>query len=273
MKSARQSMRELLPVLLVLGLLGLACVAEHNESPAEDAGGNLQDSTADEDADNTGDENDESLDSRMIVYWPFDEGEGSTTVDKIEDRVATIENATWETSNVAPGGDSEAALRFNGEDAYVDTGISSIDLNIEDHATYMAWIYIEDLDASDRADIISDWDGSGTAIGDGVTLRVWPDGSVEFYAYPSNHRATSDPGLVVENQWYLLAGVIDGERVSVYLDGVEVAEVEFDGYLGDSGHTLKVGTRGELSERSFTSGIIDQVRVYNEALPASDLTP
>lgn len=207
------------------------------------------------------------------AFWTFDEGRGTTAVDQVSGTQGVVHDAVWERHNIAPVADNAAALRFDGDGAHVDTEVRSLDLGITDEATVTAWVYIDDLSDSGHADIVSDWDGSGRRSGDGFTLRVGSSGELVFYAYPGDHRAQSDDGLFTEGRWHFIAGVIDRDSVYVYLDGQLVGRDDFEGTLGDSGRTIKIGGRGELRSRFFASAIIDEVAIYNRALPERALAP
>ena len=64
--------------------------------------------------------------------------------------------------------------------------------------------------------------------------------------------------------WHHLAGVYDGHRLALYLDGERVAEREHEGAIGYSPYPVFVGRNPEAEHAMF--GAIDQVRLYNRAL-------
>ena len=90
-----------------------------------------------------------------------------------------------------------AALDFDGNDDSVDVGINAFDLGIRRHATFAAWVSIDDVTAT-LDDVISDWNTDN-----GMTLRV--DGNdLVFYVYPNDHRITA--ANVVTAGWHRAHG-------------------------------------------------------------------
>lgn len=66
----------------------------------------------------------------------------------------------------------------------------------------------------------------------GCGLFLGPSGTARFYvgdgrAYRQGSSAGSEPGRIKPQRWYHLAGVWDGRRASLWIDGVEVAAVPY----------------------------------------------
>ena len=72
-------------------------------------------------------------------------------------------------------------------------------------------------------------------------------------------------------KWQHVAGVYDGTSLKLYLNGEQVAEKALDGETIQPGASkpFAVGTCTQESGRQF-SGLIDDVRVYNKALPLDE---
>jgi len=76
------------------------------------------------------------------------------------------------------------------------------------------------------------------------------------------------------NQWYAVAGVFDNtaHTLTVYLDGVQDAQLSILGGSPDGSSLQGVAIGGEPAENlRWFSGSIDDVRIYNAALSASDI--
>lgn len=98
-------------------------------------------------------------------------------------------------------------------------------------------------------------------------------------AGPSPHVfGDTQPGGVVyspdisldADQWIFLACTYDGQSLQVYTNGNLAAQLAVSGPMGVSSHNLSIGENlDDFSD--FFNGSIDDVRVYNRALPAKEL--
>src|SRR6185503_4440102 len=79
------------------------------------------------------------------------------------------------------------------------------------------------------------------------------------------------PGLATLplNVWTHLATTYDGTTMRLYVNGVEVGSKAYAGSIATSGGVLSIGGNGVWSE--YFKGWIDEVRVYNRALTATDI--
>src|SRR5207247_1294677 len=69
--------------------------------------------------------------------------------------------------------------------------------------------------------------------------------------------------------WTYLAATYDGSKETLYLNGAPVASVPLEDSIGVSDGNLKIGGNSVWSE--WFSGLIDEVRVYNRALPQEEI--
>jgi hypothetical protein len=88
----------------------------------------------------------------------------------------------------------------------------------------------------------------------GVVLRLPDDGT----------------GALPLNTWSHLAGTYDGTTMHLYLNGVLVASLAQSGNIGTSLGSLMIGGNPLSAGKNFT-GKIDEVRIYNRALGASEI--
>src|SRR4029453_16821751 len=93
---------------------------------------------------------------------------------------------------------------------------------------------------------------------------------------PSSYlRLKSDVGLVGPaalpvNTWSHVAATYNGSMHRLYVNGAQVAAVSRSGKIGASAKPLRIGGNAILGE--WFSGTIDEVRVYNRALTAEEIT-
>ncbi|ABQ27183.1 Ig-like domain-containing protein [Geotalea uraniireducens] len=102
------------------------------------------------------------------------------------------------------------------------------------------------------------------------TLRP-VEGSKELRFYAgSQYAAVNDPDLD-PTQWHHYAGTYDGFSIKLYVDGVVRSTVAYNGNLYTAGtNPLYIGWDDWQTWRYF-KGLIDEVAVYKQALPAEDI--
>jgi hypothetical protein len=93
---------------------------------------------------------------------------------------------------------------------------------------------------------------------------------------PSSYlRLKSDLGLVGPaalpvDTWSHVAATYDGATHRLYVNGAPVASVSRTGKIGTSPKPLRIGGNSVFGE--WFSGTIDEVRVYNRALTAAEVS-
>jgi hypothetical protein len=75
---------------------------------------------------------------------------------------------------------------------------------------------------------------------------------------------------VDDGKWHHIAGVYDGTRSILYIDGKVDASVETSGSIKTSDARVFIGHNAQRSGRRF-AGIVDDVRVYSRALSAEEI--
>ena len=71
------------------------------------------------------------------------------------------------------------------------------------------------------------------------------------------------------NTWTHVAGTYDGTTMRFYVNGVEVASLAQTGTINTSSGALTIG--GDASNGQYWSGLIDEVRIYDRALSATEI--
>lgn len=74
-----------------------------------------------------------------------------------------------------------------------------------------------------------------------------------------------------DNTWHHVAAVYDGANVTLYVDGSSDGSVAKTGNLTTSSRNVRIGARHTTSMGEYFTGIIDDVRIYNKALSASEI--
>ena len=210
-----------------------------------------------------------------VAWWKLDEASGTTTSDSSGNgNTGTISGAAWVTGKLGN------TLSFDGADDYVNVGSGSSidDINVK---TVSAWIkfnsygegsfgriidkeysddegwffYLNNVDVSNSFGYFHQVAGVGTTYGD--------------WAASANSLSTG--------QWYHLAVVYDRTNVNndpiFYVNGVLKSTTELTAPsatpAGDGNQNAYIGNKLD-GTRTF-DGLIDDVRIYDRALSASEI--
>jgi len=196
----------------------------------------------------------------LVAHWKFDEGRSQTTGDSsFNTNSGILQNGpTWTDGRYGQALDFDES-GGNGEGEYVDINSLS-NLNNQEEITSMAWVKPKPS-SDDRAPI--------TRI-DRFYFQHYSDDRLATYWYGWNdagyHYSSQDS--VPTGQWTHVAVTWDQESgVIFYINGEKDNQISNSG-IGDSTNWLKIGQ--ESSSRRF-NGIIDDVRVYDQALSEDEI--
>ena len=203
----------------------------------------------------------------LIAYWKLDETEGYIAYNSIGDNHGILSgNPTWQPDS----GQVAGALEFDGIDDYVETGFV---LNPADGAfSVFAWIkggapgqvIISQNDGTGSSET---WLGTDTSDGKLMTGLV-PPPLGRFKPIPLESEY-----VITDGFWHHIGFVWDGANRYLYVDGVETAKdtTPAPHPLTYSDGGLYIGAGKNLDAASFFSGLIDDVRIYNQALSAEEI--
>jgi Concanavalin A-like lectin/glucanases superfamily/Pectate lyase superfamily protein len=212
----------------------------------------------------------------LIGWWKFDAGTGTTATDSAGTANATLQNgATWAT----PGQVGAAALRLDGVNDYAATADTFIGLNGGTAMTLAMWVKLPAAATIQRVIAKSISDGWNT-----FSLTYNTAGTLSF--------ALNNQNLSQYPQWITNDAVGTGWKcvVATWSRGSPIGAADASMYIGgssvavtyDSGdntyntsfvlhdlNALHFGIRPVTLTQPF-NGDIDEVRVYNRRLSASD---
>lgn len=121
--------------------------------------------------------------------------------------------------------------------------------------------------------VLDKGDGDKRIYADGLSLTL--DGRARYTG--SHAYAQSVSNTLVLNTWQHVAMTWSAADniTRLYHNGVEVSyakkEVGTGSILDDTTHPFLIGTRGNLSPETFFNGLIDEVRLYGQALSAQEV--
>ncbi|MEM7261529.1 MAG: LamG-like jellyroll fold domain-containing protein [Planctomycetota bacterium] len=217
----------------------------------------------------------------LVSYWSFD-GELADSASAFDAGTGEADdhfNARGGDARFVPGVLGDAlALGVSGSDAQWLDAVDSADVDLGPIYTIESWIYPTELTDSWQR-IVLRWGTSGLAYhfairNNGTNLGGEPlVNSVSlFHGEAGGGQPNANGGTVVENQWQHIAGVADGEMLRVYLDGVEVDAVPYDGTIARGiGEGLGLGDSFSALSGIKYNGLIDEVAIWNVALTEREL--
>ena len=202
--------------------------------------------------------------ANLIAHWEFEEGSGTTAADSTPNNYdGTIFGANWSTS-VAPAASGTRSLTFDGSNDYVD----SYDFAINNDFTVAAWINPDST--SNRAIIARN--GTGSSNHNILLVGFYGGGYHVALQNQTFQAGTPTTGW----QHILVTGVevADGTDVTLYRNGIKLWEHRYPTKFNDTsgGRLWTIGQEWDGNSRTdYFDGNIDDVRIYDDALSASEI--
>jgi len=208
--------------------------------------------------------------SGLVGYWSMNEGRGNKATDSSgQGNTGTITGATW------VDGKRGKALSFNGSSDGIDVGNPNSLANLTSDITVSAWAKPNSLESYFEKNIIIS--GRRTEIGQPYTLTISPTKiAMTFQTDNINNGVIGWATKVVNatnnlNEWAYFTVVRSGLNVIFYKNGQQVGVPQT--FLASTiypGNGMLIG-RGFYGGNWYFNGLIDDVRIYNRALSATEI--
>lgn len=203
----------------------------------------------------------------LAGWWKFDENYGSATADSAGSNTASLINTpNWVGAKIGNG-----ALSFNGSSSHVTVPASSALEMAGSSVTVAVWIKNSVPFSGERMLIEhATWPN-----GNAYHLVMTSSGSVAFN-FPNLQNVDGAVGAsftLSDGNWHHVVGVLNdaGNVAELYIDGTLQASKATSQSIGSGGPSQTF-----IAARSGTSiffpGSMDDVRIYNRALSAADVT-
>ena len=211
-----------------------------------------------------------------VLTLSFNEASGTTAVDGSgNNNNGTIAGATRVTGQTGFGG----ALQFNGSSSIVNIAHSA-SLALTNGMTLEAWVNPSanagtSVNDGWRTVIMKERSTTGLAYGlysnDGDSNPSRPAGYIRNNG--TDVEATNGPAVPI-GVWTHLAVTYDGTTLRLYVNGVLRNSVAASGGIAASTAPLRIGgnTVFSVPGTEYFAGLIDEVRIYNRALSAAEIT-
>jgi hypothetical protein len=201
---------------------------------------------------------------RLVVWWKLDEGSGKDA----EDSSGFGRNGTLIGDPDWVDGIAGGALEFDGDGDYLDMGQYPA-FDIKNQITVSAWTKVNSFD-KDWQTVIAKGDRSWRL------QRNWNQNTLEF-ACSGLVVSGSDWGPVYgktdvnDGHWHHVVGVYDQKKLYLYIDGKLDASTPATGKVRVNEEPVYIGENSQMPNR-FWNGLIDDVRIYNYALTAEEVS-
>jgi hypothetical protein len=191
----------------------------------------------------------------LVGHWVFDTASGNSVVDiSGHNNTGTLLNGTRRTSA------GEAS--FDGVDDCVQIPTTSWHTN---EGTVALWAYAADF--SGVKYFFGHNVGSWTN-----TIQLYANGGNLCVGLGGNHTLATNIQNLSTNIWYHIALTWDGTNYVVYVDGTAKKSGTYPA-LTTLNSIADIGNTGNSSSRNEAfKGLIDEVRVYNKALTATEIS-
>ena len=197
----------------------------------------------------------------LVAGYGFDEGSGGSVADASgNNNNGTVGGAGW-----VPIGKSGGALNFDGTNDWV-TVPDANSLDLTTGMTVSAWVRPDNLGTAWRSVMFKERPGAVVYGLYANTSGQVPNVEATFGNTTEDVRGTTK---VPDNQWTYLAGTYDGTTLRMYVNGNLVGSEALGGAMTTSTSPLRIGGNERWGE--FFDGLIDEVRVYNRALSATEI--
>ena len=202
----------------------------------------------------------------LVGWWKLDESAGTTATDASGNghNALTRGDPTWQPTGGKVGG----AVALDGDGDYLEVPDESA-FDFTCGVTVAAWVKADALDKPYQAIVTKgEWAWRIQRNEETSTLEFACSG----VRIPSEHPYGPLYGTreITLGQWHHVAGVYDGKRMSLYIDGTLDTSQEASGPISVDDDPVLIGENADERER-FWTGQIDDVRVYNYGLSDEDV--
>lgn len=204
-----------------------------------------------------------------VGFWTFDTSE--TSGNTYLDSSGSGSNAACTAVTSAAGVVNQAA-QFNGTSSYCNV-TSDASMLLTNNLSLYVWVRTSN--ASRYEAVISTYNATGSE--SNYLLRTTPSGTMSLLIGGFNMAAGQsfealDSRTINDGKWHQVAAVLQpGSGVTFYVDGAAAPLVAANIKANTNAFPLQFGITGWTPYGNYFTGDVDQLRIYNRALAASEV--
>jgi len=207
--------------------------------------------------------------SGPIAHWQFDESSGTTATDSSgNNNTGTLVNGpTWIPGRIGNG------LSFDGVNDSMSVA-DSTSLRLGTTMTVSTWVSVR-ANVADWVRLVGKGSSSDRNYGlwrewDGDLLfQIYSQGAASACNFWNNLGAGSSTNIAAGSGWHHVLATYDGTTGNMYVDGTQAYSGACTITPAASADPLTVGYAGF---HTYLNGLLDDVRLYNRALSASEIS-
>ena len=217
--------------------------------------------------------------SKLVGYWNFDEGTGSTASDKSgHDMDLTLSNVSWDSTNKKVG----SALTYSSNSAYGKTESTPKDLydNTQELAVSV-WVRVDSAHSGSHRNLVGFCENGGA----NKLWHLYIDANryVLWKIFDNSYAITTSPDSLDVDTWYHLLCIFDGtasssSRLKIYIDGSLKASGSTnytnlpDSEAAGFNRFVFVGNVGTAITSAVWKGEIDELRIYRRVPNSTEIS-
>ena len=211
----------------------------------------------------------------LVGHWTFDGPTINGTT--VTDVSGQGDNGTMVNGPMPVPGVEGQALSFNGSNQYVSTGLA---ISNTSTFTVSAWINasaIQEATFYEMAGVVTAGTNNSAQVQLGLNYPSGGSNGPEDLPYvgvktTSGYLNAYGLNPISVHKWYLLSATYDGAHLTLYLNGVQIAQTGLTGAVMSNSYGTYIGRDiyGNTTPRFF-NGSIDDVRIYNRPLSAYEI--
>jgi hypothetical protein len=204
-----------------------------------------------------------AADKSLVLYLPFDEGDGMVTTDKSDNKNKgdIFGNIKW------VNGKNGKCIEFS-SGSYVELKeIPGYDFS--EAVTVMAWINTTTVTTWARIFDKSQWQDNGSDL---ALSQVTHAPLFEFFVNNTTSQALATTA-VDDGKWHFVAGTFGRKTLRIYVDGVKENEVVSTGSVDikTNDWPIRIGVEANTSKGQPYTGMIDEVAIFNRELSPEEV--